>query len=71
MSCPTTAVPQRQRVDVVGLIIIFVFDILQIFAECIQICRGYIAPTCNPPDYGPAHGPKDFRYAEIPVTSSS
>jgi hypothetical protein len=52
---PTTAVQQTQHVDAVGcptfssgLISMFVFDILQIPSRCIQICSGFIAPTCSP-----------------------
>jgi len=49
---PATVVQQRQYVDAVGcrtyssgLISMFVVDILQIPAGCIQICSGYI---CTP-----------------------
>jgi hypothetical protein len=52
---PTTLVQQRQNVDAVRcrtffswLINIFVFDILQVPGECIQICSGCIALTCKP-----------------------
>ena len=56
---PATALQQRQCVDAVGcrtyssgMISMFVSDILQIPAGCIQICNGCI---CTPlPPYGPA-----------------
>ena len=52
---PTTAVQQRQHVDVANchkffnrLIDVSVFDILQIHSGFSQICSGCIASTCTP-----------------------
>jgi hypothetical protein len=50
----TTAVQKKQNLDEAGchvfggLISTFVFDMLQIPSQCIQICDGCIAPTYTP-----------------------
>ena len=56
---------QRQHGDPVGsravfsaLVSMFVFDILRILSECIEICIGCIVASCILPGYGPAFSVK-------------